>query len=155
MRSLIFPVLILVGAIAIGGYLIYGTPRLSEESVTTTPQAQMETNATNLSTAEVLATNAYTCAEGKTLEADYSQTQATVRLSDGRSYTLPQTTVSSGVRYANIDGSQVFWSKGDSAFFEEQGQTTYGDCVQTSSTLDMDIEAEAETSVDSGDLFLQ
>jgi membrane-bound inhibitor of C-type lysozyme len=43
--------------------------------------------------------------------------------------TLSQVVSASGARYANADESFVFWNKGDGAFIEEQGTTTYADCV--------------------------
>jgi len=42
---------------------------------------------------------------------------------------LPQARSGSGARYANGDESFVFWNKGDTAFIEEDGKTTYADCV--------------------------
>jgi hypothetical protein len=50
-------------------------------------------------------------------------------LSDGRNLTLPQAMSASGARYANKDESIVFWNKGDTAFLEENGRTTYEGCT--------------------------
>ena len=49
-------------------------------------------------------------------------------LSDGRKLTLPQARSASGARYANANESFVFWNKGDTAFIEENGKTTYDGC---------------------------
>jgi membrane-bound inhibitor of C-type lysozyme len=50
-------------------------------------------------------------------------------LSDGRKVTLPQAMSGSGARYANADESIVFWNKGNTAFIEEKGKTTYEGCA--------------------------
>jgi membrane-bound inhibitor of C-type lysozyme len=87
----------------------------------------------------------YSCAEGKSLSAEYfdgpTRTapdgrptpggRVIVTLADGKKLTLPQTLSGSGIRYANVGESFVFWSKGDTAFVEEgASQTvTYKDCV--------------------------
>ena len=54
-----------------------------------------------------------------------------LKLSDGRSLSLPQVLSGSGARYANKDESFVFWNKGDTAFITEgaSGEETYSDCV--------------------------
>ena len=93
-----------------------------------------------------VATVQYSCAQGKSLAAEYfdgpTRTapdgrpipggRVVVQLSDGRKLNLPQTLSGSGIRYADSSGSIVFWSKGDTAFVEEgANQTvTYRDCVQ-------------------------
>jgi len=56
-----------------------------------------------------------------------------IELSDGRSLTVPQTLSASGIRYANADESFIFWSKGITAFTEENGQQTYTNCLDASS----------------------
>ena len=50
-------------------------------------------------------------------------------LSDGRVLRLPQALSASGARYANAAESIVFWNKGNTAFIEEKGKTTYDGCV--------------------------
>jgi membrane-bound inhibitor of C-type lysozyme len=97
------------------------------------------------SAASPVATVQYSCAEGKTLVAEYfdgpTRTapdgrpipggRVIVTLADGKKLTLPQTLSGSGIRYANDGETFVFWSKGDTAFVEEgRNQTvTYKDCV--------------------------
>ncbi len=53
-----------------------------------------------------------------------------LKLSDGRSMTLPQTISGSGVRFANSDESFIFWNKGNDAFIMENNSETYTNCVQ-------------------------
>lgn len=76
----------------------------------------------------------FNCADGKSITAEFDNTsdQVNLTLSDGRVWTLPRAMSGSGARYANADESQVFWNKGDTAFIEENGQTTYDDCVTDS-----------------------
>jgi membrane-bound inhibitor of C-type lysozyme len=87
----------------------------------------------------------YACEQGKFLTVDYfngpARTSANgmpipgghviVTLPDGNRLTLPQTLSGSGIRYASVDESFVFWSKGNTAFVEEgPNQTqTYAGCV--------------------------
>ena len=92
-----------------------------------------------------VATVQYSCAEGKSLVAEYfdgpTRTapdgrpipggRVILTLADGKKLTLPQTLSGSGIRYANDGETFVFWSKGDTAFVEEgRNQTvTYKDCT--------------------------
>ncbi len=71
------------------------------------------------------------CTDGKSIKAEFDNADDKVNLtlSDGRTWTLPRAMSGSGARYANADESQVFWNKGDTAFIEENGQTTYSDCA--------------------------
>lgn len=74
----------------------------------------------------------FTCAEGKALYAAFINTgnsRVQLTLSDGRKLTLPQALSADGARYANTAGTLVFWNKGNTAFVQEGGQTTYSDCV--------------------------
>ena len=74
----------------------------------------------------------FACAEGKSIDATFvNGTASSVRLtlSDARKLSLPQARSGSGARYANADESFVFWNKGNTAFVEEGGKTTYADCV--------------------------
>jgi membrane-bound inhibitor of C-type lysozyme len=52
-----------------------------------------------------------------------------LELSDGRTFFLPHVISADGGRYANADQSFVFWNKGNGAFIEENGTTTYSGCV--------------------------
>lgn len=93
----------------------------------------------------------YTCDSGKTIDADYmnATTSTTtgnsvqVSLSDGREMALPQTISADGARYSNGNpqlaqgqpGAEtfVFWSKGNGAFVQENGTTTYNNCISQNS----------------------
>ena len=55
--------------------------------------------------------------------------RVSLTLSNGRRITLPHALSADGARYANADESFVFWNKGNTAFIEEQGTTTYSGCV--------------------------
>jgi membrane-bound inhibitor of C-type lysozyme len=75
----------------------------------------------------------FACEGGKKIAAVFvNGAHASVRLtlSDGRQLTLPQALSASGARYANADGSIVFWNKGRTAFIEEGGKRTYAQCQQ-------------------------
>jgi membrane-bound inhibitor of C-type lysozyme len=72
----------------------------------------------------------FACKDGKSIDATFYADKVDLKLSDGRSMSLPQTMSGSGIRYANADESLVFWSKGDTAFITEGGdeKETFSDC---------------------------
>ncbi len=92
-----------------------------------------------------VATVQYSCAQGKSLIAEYfdgpTRTapdgrpipggRVALTLGDAKKLTLPQPLSGSGIRYANEGESFVFWSKGDTAFVEEgpNPTVTYENCV--------------------------
>jgi membrane-bound inhibitor of C-type lysozyme/putative hemolysin len=72
----------------------------------------------------------FACDAGKTVNAVFTNgTQSSVKLtlSDGRELSVPQAASGSGARYANTNESFVFWNKGNTAFIEENGKTTYSE----------------------------
>jgi len=74
----------------------------------------------------------FACDAGKTVKAVFTQgTQSSVKLnlSEGRELSVPQAVSGSGARYANRNESFVFWNKGNTAFIEENGETTYSNCT--------------------------
>src|SRR3989338_7025287 len=83
----------------------------------------------------------FECDREKALKAEFLDGSVRLALSDGRQLSLPQTVSASGAppragephaggRYANTDGSFVFWNKGITAFIEESGTQTYESCLQ-------------------------
>jgi len=72
----------------------------------------------------------FNCPEGKSIQAEFAKEKVNLLLSDGRKIELPQAISASGARYANSDESFVFWNKGNTAFIEEKGKTTFTDCVE-------------------------
>jgi len=102
-------------------------------------------------------TAVFTCDGGKTIRAAFyrgaQKTEAQgpgmppvpngsveLVLSDGRFMTLPQTISASGIRYANAGEAIIFWSKGNTAFIQEEvnleQQTTYAGCIATQTLPD-------------------
>lgn len=88
----------------------------------------------------------YTCDQGKTINAEYYESDlktvvtrgmpptpsgsVKIFLSDGRKMILPQTISASGVRYANTNESFIFWSKGDGVMILENNQEKdYKNCI--------------------------
>lgn len=74
----------------------------------------------------------FACDGGKAVNAVFvngPSNRVKLSLSDGRTLSLQQVRSGSGARYANGDGSVVFWNKGDMAFIEEGGKNTYDGCV--------------------------
>ena len=74
----------------------------------------------------------FRCASGKSIDANFINSPAgssvKLKLSDGRALDLPQVLSGSGARYANAGETIVFWNKGNTAFIEEDGKTTFADC---------------------------
>jgi putative hemolysin len=73
----------------------------------------------------------FLCAGGKSIDANFINgvpSSVKLALSDGRALDLPQVESGSGARYANADESVVFWNKGNTAFIEEGGKTTFAGC---------------------------
>jgi putative hemolysin/membrane-bound inhibitor of C-type lysozyme len=74
----------------------------------------------------------FSCDAGKTVNAVFTngrQARVKLTLSDGRELSVPQAMSGSGARYANSNESFVFWNKGNTAFIEENGKTTYSACT--------------------------
>jgi membrane-bound inhibitor of C-type lysozyme len=78
-----------------------------------------------------VATAIFKCQGGKSIEATFYASSVDLKLSDGRSLTVPQAMSGSGARYANKDETVVFWNKGDTAFVTEgkDGKETYSGCA--------------------------
>lgn len=108
---------------------------------------------------EVVSVN-YLCEGGSSIVAAYNNTDENVSLSlsDERIMTLDQVVSDDGARYANADESIVFWSVGDQAFLDENGVTTFAECLAEGASAEETevepeveveaVEAEAEASVE-------
>lgn len=80
-------------------------------------------------------TVAYACEQGKTITATFhlpEDKSADIALSDGRQASLARAISGSGARYADPNEQMVFWNKGDAAFLQENGTTTYVNCMDQS-----------------------
>lgn len=108
-----------VAIIVMGGYLLLNN---SEEEQTSLGQ-QVERQTQTVS---------YRCAEDLTMVAGFNGETLVLSLLDGRQLVLQHAEAASGAKYANAKGTLVFWTKGDSAFFEEFGTKTYQDCIAQS-----------------------
>ena len=74
----------------------------------------------------------FTCDDNKTITAVFypgEDQYVVLKLSDGRTISLPRAISASGARYANQDESVVFWNKGNTAFITENGKNTYDNCI--------------------------
>lgn len=108
--------------------------------------AQMHVPQQPVSTHQPISTVSYSCTAGKTIVAAYYQGDnkpagaqgkppipggsVALTLSDGRAMTLAQTISADGIRYANVDESFIFWSKGNGALVLESGQEkSYIGCI--------------------------
>ena len=76
----------------------------------------------------------FVCRAGKSINATFFprvDSYVDLKLSDGRTLSVPHALSASGARYANADETFVFWNRGETAFITEgtSGQETYGGCV--------------------------
>jgi membrane-bound inhibitor of C-type lysozyme len=76
----------------------------------------------------------FQCDDNKPIKAVFYKNSVRVNLDKKEEVFLPQTISASGARYANDNESIIFWNKGDTAFVEEGGVTTFTNCVISSST---------------------
>jgi membrane-bound inhibitor of C-type lysozyme len=79
----------------------------------------------------VTSTVNYSCDTGSTINAAFTASSVTVKLSDGRSFDLPQGVSADGAQYKN--DTTVFVTKGDQAFLQENTTTTYNNCIADTS----------------------
>ena len=125
-------VIIFVATFFAGFYLgsQYGRIRATETSIEKDVQAVRPSGGLRPQGSDVINDVVFACPGGKSIHAIF-RTSRTVDLglSDGRAMTLPQAISASGARYANADESFVFWNKGDGAFIQENGTTTFSDCA--------------------------
>jgi membrane-bound inhibitor of C-type lysozyme len=120
-----------------GGYFA-----ITKHFFSTTNTSTTATSTAATTTPAVINSVTYSCADGKTIAASYTQTDVSLTLSDGRSLNLPQTQSGSGIRYEEVATSTgsasstdiVFWSEGDNAFMTENASSTYQNCLAGSVT---------------------
>lgn len=72
----------------------------------------------------------FVCAEERALKVEFVSGVVDLVLTDGRQIRLTEVAASEGHRYANTDGSFVFWNQGVAASVEEHGEQTYASCLQ-------------------------
>ncbi len=78
----------------------------------------------------------FICDGGKQIGANFKERGVLLNLSDQRRIILPQTISGSGARYATADEKFIFWNKGNTAFIEESGKTTYANCKTAIAEID-------------------
>ena len=110
-RRMVFYIVILVLVVIVGYSVVHKTP------VTTTPTTPPV----------VLSTAQYSCDNNATMKATYTSNSVSLDLSDGRHLILPQTISASGTQYQQ--GNVLLVTKGDQAFLQESGTTTYSNCL--------------------------
>jgi membrane-bound inhibitor of C-type lysozyme len=113
-------ILVIIAAIAIVAYEVEK------------PAAPASTGASATSTSSLNNQVGYSCLNGKTINADYTDNNVALALSDGRTLSLPQVMSGSGIRYEQSSGPghlTTFESEGNNAFLTEDGTITYNNCV--------------------------
>lgn len=126
-------IVLIYGATALIGYMLLVSPAFQTPDAT---PVRTETPASTAPTPSAVNLDGvsgflFSCADGKSLKADFEGRGVHLVLSDGRSLSLPRAISADGARYANPDESFVFWNKGNGAFVQEYDQTTYANCVTT------------------------
>ena len=138
-------------AVILFALVFWGAFSLGEEAGGIVPTPVVFTPVAQAPVIKPINTVSYDCDGNKTIVASFYQGKTlpvpagqmpiptgsvSIKLSDGRSMTLPQTISADGGRYANTDESFVFWSKGAGAFITENNPNnmTYKDCIAVSQT---------------------
>lgn len=78
-------------------------------------------------------THTFNCDDGKTVKVKFynsNNPSADVTLGVEKNVNLPETPSAGGARYANSDESIVLWNTGNIVTVEQNGQTTYVNCVE-------------------------
>jgi membrane-bound inhibitor of C-type lysozyme len=131
-KSTIWTIVIVVVVVLVGvGIFAGGWFGTSGTQPATNPTNPTSTNTGTGSTGAALNTTHYFCDSG-TLTADFATGTVAIKLSDGRTFSLPQAMSGSGIRYEVGSGTSkdiTFQSKGNDAFLTENGSTTYNNCV--------------------------
>ncbi len=119
-RKAVFYIVILVLVFIVGYSLVHRTaeaPTIPAPVTTPTPV--------------VTATANYACDNGATIAASFTDSSASITLSDGRQFDLPQTISADGAQYKK--DNILFVTKGDQAFLQENDNTTYNNCIADNS----------------------
>ncbi len=117
------PVIVSILLLALGIFLLFSYYPSSPENI---PNPSSNLNPQNN---EVVSDVLFSCDAGKSIHSIFRSSEVNLELSDGRSLSLSQTIAASGIRYTNDDESFIFWSKGETAFIEENGTTTFLNCA--------------------------
>jgi membrane-bound inhibitor of C-type lysozyme len=81
-----------------------------------------------------IASAIFQCSDNKFIVSDFFENNVELRLSDNRLIIIPRAISASGARYADKKEVFVFWNKGNTAFIEENGTTTFEDCIANGSS---------------------
>jgi putative hemolysin len=146
MRNTII-ITILIILVSVGGFYFY------QKSNKNVPIVLAPTN-------EIINSVTFNCAELKNIQAVFYKNKVEIALSDGRKMSLPQVISASGARYSNEDESFVFWNKGNTAFVEEGGNSTFKECIDQGSvksevSANIANPASVNCGVQGGNLVLQ
>jgi membrane-bound inhibitor of C-type lysozyme len=71
----------------------------------------------------------FICEGDKAITAAFYDREVYIELPYRQNLYLPQTISGSGARYADKGETIVFWNKGNTAFIEQNGTTTFSGCV--------------------------
>jgi membrane-bound inhibitor of C-type lysozyme len=113
---------IIILLVIIGLFLFAGYNNKQVSAPTTQPSSTVAS--------EMARTTTYVCDNNFSVNVIFSDNQAALSLSDGRTMTLLQTPVTEGVEFTNGDGSFIFLTKGPSATFTENGIVTHNNCIE-------------------------
>lgn len=136
-RKIVFYIVIIILIVVIGYSIQHRTAVAPAVPPVTAPAVPV-----------VVSSAAFTCDSGSTIAANFSTNSVALTLSDGRQLALPQIIAADGAQYQQ--GTILFINKGDQAFLQENGTTTYSNCITgtTGTTVD-----GRKTFTDQGKLF--
>ena len=139
-KKLFLWIILAAVAIIILAYLI-----LVEVAVAPKSDKNSGSNQNPASLGKLVSSANFLCDSGKSIAASFYRASSTspvvpgqppvpngsviLSFSDRRIMTLNQTISADGGRYANSGESIVFWNRGDTAFVQENGTTTFSNCA--------------------------
>jgi membrane-bound inhibitor of C-type lysozyme len=138
-RKAVFYIVIVILLVIVGYSVIHKTP------VATAPVIPVNTTTPAV---PVVSSTTYSCDTGSTIAASFTANSAILNLSDGRDLTLPQIVSADGAQYQQ--GNILFVTKGDQGFLQENGNTTYSNCIANASTTAVNGQ---KTFTDQGNTF--
>jgi membrane-bound inhibitor of C-type lysozyme len=127
----------LIAVLILVAFAWFSTKQLDNQPTDSMPEGQENLPVATSSVEQIKAT--FNCPDGRFIQVTFNNSKTSTSsvdlvLSDGRTISLPQVISADGARYANADESFVFWNVGDSASIQEQGTTTFVDCVTGANT---------------------
>ncbi len=141
-KTVLWSIIVLLIIIIAAIFVLLRKPLPSQPSQTNQPNTTPEKN---------LSINVlFLCDNNQKIQASFynaSSSFVDLNLSDGRTMRVPQAISASGARYATENENFIFWNKGNTAFIEENGTTTFANCLVDSNNTNIPANVSATTTL--------